>query len=206
MLYLLHGAGGDETVWLNYGRVNTILDNLIADGKVAPMVVVMPFGFAYPWHVGAPADKQRRDFENDLLGDLMPFAESEFRVRSDRDNRALMGLSMGGGQALAIGLRHLDLFSRVGVFSASAGADPQTALKDVATNAQNVNRQLKMFWIGIGTGDPGYAAATKTSEFLKTAGIQHTFRTVPNEEHTWIVWRRFLLETAPLLWPPRRVQ
>ena len=204
VLYLLHGAGGDETVWTNYGRVNHILDNLIAEGKTTPMIVVMPFGFAYPWHMEAPTEKQRRDFERDLLTDLMPFAESEYRIMRNRERRALMGLSMGGGQTLAIGLRHLDLFSRIGVFSSSAGSDPQTALKDVAANAADVNRKLKLFWIGIGTGDQGFAGARATSEFLTFAGIRHTFYVMPNEEHTWIVWRRFLLQTAPMLWPESR--
>jgi enterochelin esterase-like enzyme len=204
VLYLLHGAGGDETVWTNYGRVNHILDNLIAERKAAPMIVVMPFGFAYPWHMAVPTEKQRRDFERDLLTDLMPFAESEYRVERRRDRRALMGLSMGGGQTLAIGLRHLDVFSRIGVFSSSAGPDPRTALKDVAANAADVSRKLKLFWIGIGSGDPAFAGAKATSAFLKSAGIEHTFHVVPDEEHTWIVWRRFLLETAPMLWPASR--
>ena len=198
MLYLLHGADGDETVWTTFGRANQILDNLIAEKKASPMVIVMPFGYAYPWYVGAAGDKQRADFEKDLLEDLIPFVQANYRVYTDRDHRALAGLSRGGGQSLNIGLRRLDLFSRIGVFSAGGGANPQDTFKDVATNAKKVNDQLKLFWLGIGTEDAGFANAKRFSEFLSTAGITHKFRTIPGA-HTWIVWRQFLNEVAPIL-------
>jgi enterochelin esterase family protein len=200
VLYLLHGADGDETVWTQFGRANLILDNLIAEKKAAPMVVVMPFGYAYPWHAGAPADKQRADFEKDLLGDLIPFVQGNYRVAADRDHRALAGLSMGGGQTLAIGPRHLDMFSRLAVFSAGGGQNPAQTLADVGANAKNVNAQLKLFWIGIGTEDGGLAGAKRTSEFLNSAGIKHVFKTAPGA-HTWIVWRKFLNEVAPQIFP-----
>jgi enterochelin esterase-like enzyme len=198
VLYLLHGADGDETVWSHFGRANLILDNLIAEKKATPMVIVMPFGYAYPWHAGATPEKQRADFEKDLLEDLIPFVQSNYRVSADREHRALAGLSMGGGQTIAIGPRHLDMFSRLAVFSASAGQNPQQALADVAANAKNVNNQLKMFWIGIGTEDTGLAAAKRTSEYLNSVAIKHTFKTMPGA-HTWIVWRHFLNEVAPQL-------
>ena len=121
VLYLLHGADGDETAWTQFGRANLILDNLIAEKKAAPMIVVMPFAYAYPWHAGAAGDKQRADFEKDLLTDLIPFVQSNYRVAADREHRALAGLSMGGGLTLAIGPRHLDTFSRLAVFSSGAG-------------------------------------------------------------------------------------
>jgi enterochelin esterase family protein len=194
VLYLLHGADGDETAWTNFGRANLILDNLIAEKKASPMVIVMPFGYAYPWYVGAAADKQRADFEKDLLEDLIPFVQANYRVYTDRDHRALAGLSMGGGQTLNIGSRHLDLFSRLAVFSASAGADPQATLKDLAP--KTANAQLKLFWLGIGTDDPGFVNAKKTADYLDSVGIKHTFKTVPGA-HTWIVWRRFLQEVGP---------
>ena len=145
---LLHGADGDETAWTQFGRANLILDNLIAEKKAAPMIVVMPFAYAYPWHVGAASDKQRADFEKDLLSDLIPFVQSNYRVAADREHRALAGLSMGGGLTLAIGPRHLDTFSRLAVFSSGAGQAPEKTLADVAANAKNVNAQLKLLWIG----------------------------------------------------------
>jgi enterochelin esterase-like enzyme len=201
VLYLLHGADGDETVWTNFGRMNTILDNLIADKKAAPMIIATPAAYAYDPTSGVAGEKQRADFEKDLLGDLIPFVQANYRVLADRDHRALAGLSMGGSLTINIAPRHLETFSRVGVFSAGGGQNPAESLKDVGANAKNVNAQLKLFWIGIGTDDPGFTGAKRTSEYLNSVGIKHTFKTVPGA-HTWIVWRRFLNEVAPQLWGP----
>jgi enterochelin esterase family protein len=200
VLYLLHGADGDETGWTQFGRANLILDNLIAERKAAPMIVVMPFAYAYPWHAGVPGAKQRADFEKDLLTDLIPFVQSNYRVQADRDHRALAGLSMGGSLTFAIGPRHLDTFSRLAVFSSSAGQNPAQSLADVAANARNVNAQLKLLWMGVGTEDGAFAGAKRTSEFLTSAGIKHVFKTTPGA-HTWIVWRKYLNEVVPQLFP-----
>src|SRR5688572_10778580 len=179
VLYLLHGADGDETAWTQFGRANLILDNLIAEKKAAPMIVVMPFAYAYPWHAGATGEKQRADFEKDLLTDLIPFVQSNYRVAADREHRALAGLSMGGGLTLAIGPRNLGTFSRIAVFSSGGGQNPEKTLADVAANAKQVNSQLRLFWMGMGTEDAGLASATRTSAFLKSAGITHTYKTTP---------------------------
>jgi enterochelin esterase-like enzyme len=199
VLYLLHGGDGDETLWTQYGRANLILDNEIAEKKSVPMIIVMPSAYAYPWYVGAAPEKQRADFEKDLLTDLIPFVEGNYRVAADRDHRAMAGLSMGGGLTLAIGPRHLDVFSRIGMFSAGAGNDPATSLKDLVANSKNVNSQLKVWWMGIGTEDPGYQAAKKSSDYMNSVGIKHSFQTLPGA-HTWIMWRHFLSSFAPTLW------
>jgi enterochelin esterase family protein len=200
VLYLLHGADGDETVWTNFGRANFIIDNLVSEKKMPPTIVVMPAGYAYPPTQSVPTDKQRADFERDLLDALIPFVQSNYRVAADRDHRALAGLSMGGAQTLAIGPRHVDVFSRLGVFSSAvSGNKPEESFKDVAANANSVNSQLKLFWISIGEEESGFAAAKHTSDFLKAAGVKNTFKTF-HGGHTWSVWRRSLNEFAPLLW------
>jgi enterochelin esterase-like enzyme len=200
VLYLLHGADGDETVWTQFGRANLILDNLIADKKAAPMVIVMPFGYAYPWHAGVAGDKQRADFEKDLTEDLIPFVQANYRVSTDREQRALAGLSMGGGQTLSIGPRHLDLFSRLAVFSSGAGQNPEQTLAAVGKNAKGLNDKLRLFWIGVGTEDGAMAGAKRASDYLNSVGVKHVYKTTPGA-HTWIVWRKYLNEVAPQIFP-----
>jgi enterochelin esterase family protein len=202
VLYLLHGADGDDSAWTAFGRANHILDNLMADRKVTPMVVVMPFGYAYPPASGAAADKQRTDFEKDLLEDIVPFVQSNYRVFADRDHRAIAGLSMGGGQSLNIGLRHLDLFSRVASFSGAVprGAGAADSFKDVLADAKKLNTALKLFWIGCGTEDGLYAPNKEFSALLNKSGVTHTFHS-SGGAHTWIVWRKYLQEVAPQLFP-----
>ena len=198
VLYLLHGGEGDDTVWTEFGRANTIIDNLLAEKKALPMVVVMPDGYAYGWDSGVAADKQQVDFLTDLKEDLIPFVQANYRVSPNREQRALAGLSRGGGQTLSIGPKHLDLFSRLGVFSAGGNTNPETS-DFTAKNASTLNSKLKLFWIGMGTEDASFANANRFSEFLKTNGVKHTYRTISGA-HTWIVWRKFLNELAPLLW------
>jgi len=201
VLYLLHGADGDDSAWTMFGRANHILDNLLAEKRMAPMVVVMPFGYAYPPAAGAASDRQRADFEKDLLEDLLPFVQANYRVHTDRSNRAIVGLSMGGGQALNIGLRHLDVFSRIASFS---GAVPREAtadsFDDVLGDARKLNSSLKLFWVGCGTEDGLFAPNKAFSERLKKLGVTHTFRETGGA-HTWSVWRKYLQEVAPLLFP-----
>jgi enterochelin esterase family protein len=200
VLYLLHGGDGDETVWTQFGRAHLILDNLIAEKKVAPMIVVMPSAYAYPWHAGAAADKQRADFEKDLTEDLIPFVQNNYRASTDREQRALAGLSMGGGLTLAIGPRHLDLFSRLAVFSAGGGQNPEQSLAAIGKNPKAINDKLKLFWIGVGTEDGAMAGAKRTSDYLNSVGVKHTYKTTPGA-HTWIVWRKYLNEVAPQMFP-----
>jgi enterochelin esterase-like enzyme len=202
VLYLLHGGDGEDSVWTAFGRAHVVLDNLIADKTIPPMIVVMPNGYAYGWDSGVAADAQQADFQKDLVDDLIPFVQANYRASSDRKDRALAGLSRGGGQTLSIGLRHLNLFSRLGVFSAGS-SNPQEAFKDVAAHAKKVNEQLDLLWIGCGTDDFALPGAKRLDEFLTANGIEHTFRTTSGE-HTWIVWRQYLKELAPLLWVTKR--
>jgi len=199
VLYLLHGADGDDSSWTLFGRAPAILDNLMAERKMAPMLVVMPFGYAYPPVQGVAGDKQRADFEKDLTDDIIPFIQSNYRVHADREHRAIVGLSMGGGQALNIGLRRLDLFSRVAGFSAAVPRNASTTFKDVVADAKKINSSLKLLWLGCGSEDGLFTPNKEFSDFLTTSGVTHTW-SPSTGAHTWINWRKYLQEVAPKLW------
>ena len=210
VLYLLHGAGGDESGWTENGRVNLILDNLIADGKLKPLVVVMPYGNAYPpsspLAEGADAMRRQRDlFNRDLVEDLIPFVQTTYRVYADREHRAVAGLSLGGAQALGIGLSRIDLFSRVAGFSPAMGAvtSPQAGgldFKTLTADSKKVNDRVALLWVGCGTEDTLFESVKQFAGQLQASGVKHTFK-VTEGAHTWHVWRRYLSEVTPLLFP-----
>ncbi len=210
ILYLLHGAGSDQTSWTERGRAHVILDNLIADGKLKPLIVAMPFGFAVQRAAGARGDaaenKMQRDgFTKDFLQDVIPFVESKFRVYADRDHRAIGGLSLGGAQSLALGLTHLDLFSRIAAFSPAMGAanNPSTGGVDfeaVLTESARINEQLKLLWVGCGTEDTLFDSIRDFTQQLSKHKVEHMFR-VTGGAHTYAVWQRYLNEVAPQLFP-----
>ena len=209
VLYLLHGAGSTETSWTDRGKAHVILDNLIADGKLKPLVVVMPFGYAFARAAGAgrgdaTENKQQREgFQRDLFEDVIPMVDTMFRVYGDRDHRAIAGLSLGGGQSLAIGLSHTDLFSRVAGFSSAMGAgnNPATGGVDfdkVLADSSHINSQLKLLWVGCGTEDTLFESNMAFADLLSKHKIEHTVR-VTGGAHTFAVWQRYLNEVAPLL-------
>jgi enterochelin esterase family protein len=180
--------------------MNLILDNLIAAGKTKPFLVVMPFGYgAPPWPPASGGGRSGELFAKDLLDDVIPYIQSEYRAMTGRENRAIFGLSMGGGQALSIGLNHLELFSHVGGFS-SGGLRAADLAKNFAALASDAkaNQKLKLLWVGCGTEDGAFAASKGFSDFLKQHKINHVFRE-SSGAHTWMVWRRYLNEVAPLL-------
>jgi enterochelin esterase-like enzyme len=204
VLYLLHGANLDETAWTRFGRVNLILDNLLAAGKVQSFIVVMPFGYgvasdAMPQAQSGGPSQNTILFGRDLLEDVIPLIESRYRVSTSRDQRAIMGLSMGGGQALGIGLSHLELFSYVGGFSAALRpAEFEKTFASIIGNPDATNKKLHLLWIGCGTEDGLFPAAKGFSEFLDQHNIRHTFHT-SGGAHTFMVWRNYLNDVAPLL-------
>lgn len=198
VLYLLHGSGDDDEGWTNVGLTHHILDNLLAEKKAKPMIVVMPHGHAVP--ASASEDVRRTNtpqFEKDLLGDIIPLIESSYNVRTDAASRALAGLSMGGGQSLAIGLANRDKFAWIGVFSSAPRAIDERLLASIS-DANAVNGKLKLFWIGCGKDDRVFGAAEQFTKTLNERGIRHVWR--PSDGgHSWPVWRRYLHEVAPLL-------
>ena len=206
-LYLFHGRGDNDAGWTVLGRANWILDNLIAQGRAKPMVVVMPDGHATPLREAAAGgdksaawaymNRNTEVFQKDLLDEIIPFVEANYRVKADRAQRAIIGLSMGGGQSLAIGLRHLDLFAWVGGMS-SAIREPEAALAGVLAEGDSANEKLKLLWIACGKEDTLLQYSQKASELLTAKGIKHTFRETEGA-HSWTVWRKYLTEFTPLL-------
>jgi enterochelin esterase-like enzyme len=194
VFYLLHGAGDDETGWQKKGSADVILDNLYADKKPVPMIVVMPNGFAR-----APGSQGRNSaFEDDLLKDIIPYIEAHYPVRTDSAHRALAGLSMGGGQALRIGLKHLDVFAWIGSFSAGGGGAPATLLAD-PDNA----RKLRLLWISCGDKDRVLDASKGFHAALDEKRIPHIWH-LDSGGHTWPVWKNDLYLLAPMLFRDKR--
>jgi enterochelin esterase-like enzyme len=204
VLYLLHGSGGTESSWTMDGLANVMLDNLIADGRVKPMIVVMPFGHTEPsMRPGSMPTFRGRDmtaFSNDLINDVIPLVERTYRVARQPDKRAIAGLSMGGNQARQIGLARLDLFSYVATFSGTVGlrsgaVSAQTieeSFADVLADASATNGMLRLFWAAVGTEETNLIAQHRIlNDVLDRHGIRHEFVTIPGG-HTWHVWRRNL--------------
>jgi len=206
VLYLLHGFSDDASGWTAVGRANIIFDNLIAQGKAKPMIVVMPLGYGTmePIRVGwggimSNPDVRERSFlrfRDALLTEVMPKVENEYRVIQDRNSRAIAGLSMGGAESLRTGLNALDKFAWIGAFSAGGLPEPfEKTLPDLSSKA---NEQIRLLWIACGTEDRLITPNRNLREWLKSKGVQHTDIETPGM-HTWMVWRRNLAEFAGLL-------
>jgi enterochelin esterase family protein len=204
-LYLLHGFSDDASGWTAVGRAHVIMDNLIAQGKAKPMLVVMPLGYGAP-EIVVPnfagfrdPDLRKRNydrFRDALLSEVIPEVEKAYRVSKDRGSRAIAGLSMGGAESLFVGLNALDRFAWVGAFSSgglSSEFDATFPKLDEKANAQ-----LRLLWIACGTEDRLIDTNRRFRDWLKSKQIRHTGIETPGA-HTWMVWRRYLAEFAPLL-------
>ena len=213
VFYLLHGAFDCDASWTTVGRAGFILDNLIAAGKAKPMIVAMPTGHTGPFRFGPPGDRsfdrQIDEFGDDFVKDLKPYVEKNYRVLGDRAHRAIAGLSMGGAQTLNIAFGHLDEYGYVGVFSSGifgitggpGGGAPSTKWEDqhkeTLDNA-DLKKELRLVWFGIGKDDFLIRTSNATVEMLK----KHKIDVVSKETaggHTWINWRDYLHEFAPML-------
>jgi enterochelin esterase-like enzyme len=192
VLYLLHGIGGDETEWDRFAHPNLLLDNLIAEGKAVPMIVVLPNGRAQKndraegnVFAAAPAFAA---FEKDLLDDVVPTIESRYSVQADREHRALAGLSMGGGQSLNFGLGHLDTFAWVGGFSSA----PNTkAPAELVPDPEKARSQLKLLWVACGNKDGLLRISQGMHAHLKEKGVPHVWH-VDSHAHDATEWRNNL--------------
>jgi enterochelin esterase-like enzyme len=209
VFYLLHGAGDTDDAWSTVGRAGFILDNLIAAGKAKPMIVVMPAGHTGPFRFNPAGGKKVDEFGGDFTKDLKPYVEKNYRVMGDQAHRAIAGLSMGGGQTLNIAFAHPEDYSYIGVFSSGvfgiAGGkggkgpskDWEEQHRSVLENP-DVKKGIKLIWFGCGKEDFLVKTSNATVDMLRS----HHFDVVSRETgggHTWMNWRDYLHEFAPML-------
>jgi enterochelin esterase family protein len=224
VLYLQHGAGEDETGWTKQGHANFILDNLIASGSAKAMIVVMANGYARragqtpPNLAGKPfgspeAMRAMREmaaaFADEVTQALIPYIDSNFRTLSDRDHRAMAGLSMGGMQTFQVTFDHLDLFSYIGGFSGAAASlvlgngklDVKTDLNGALADPAAFSKRVHLLWLGVGTDEPAmmHAGIERLHTSLAESNIKHVFYESPGTAHEWQTWRRDLKDFAPRL-------
>jgi enterochelin esterase family protein len=204
VLYLVHGAGDSYDSWTSVGHANLILDNLIAEGKARPMIVVMPFGHTpdRPNANGGGNMLANTDFGDDLIKDLIPTIDGQFRTLADQQDRAMAGLSMGGSHTLRFGLTHPEIFDHIGVFSMGLGlqGNNDVTAYETANDAalKQAAKDLDLVYYAIGTDDFLYNTSAPTRGMFDKYGITYVY----NESgggHTWINWRRYLTDFAPRL-------
>jgi enterochelin esterase-like enzyme len=204
VLYLLHGIGGNERHWTQFGAANVILDNLLSEDAIVPMIVVMPNGRASATPpeagrggrgVGGGEFEAYAQFEEELLVDLIPYIEANYSVASDREQRALAGLSMGGGQSLNFGLANLDTFAWVGGFSSAPNTNaPEQLVPDAAAAAD----QLELLWISCGDEDSLFSISEGVHNYLKENDVPHIWH-IDSGAHTFPVWKNDLYHLSRLL-------
>ncbi|MBX3442577.1 MAG: hypothetical protein KF774_09215 [Planctomyces sp.] len=212
VLYLLHGAMDSDDSWSTVGRAGVILDNLIADGKAKPMIVVMPHGHTGPFRFGPPGEnsfeRQMRDFAQDFANDIRPHIERTYRVKTDRGSRALAGLSMGGAQTLDIAIANLKDYGYLGVFSSgvfgiaggpfTAGGPSWEERNAAVLDDAALKDDLKLVWFATGREDFLLETTRGTVKALEKHGFSVTYDETDGG-HTWPIWRDYLRDFAPLL-------
>jgi len=202
VLYLLHGIGGDEEEWRRGGQPNVILDNLIAEKKAVPMIIVMPNGRAQPDDRPGPNAMATAPafgkFDQDLLGSLIPFIEAKYSVIKDRESRALAGLSMGGGQSLNFGLANLDTFAWVGGFSSAPNTKPAAEL---VPDPEKATKQLKLLWISAGNKDGLIRISQNVHAYLKEKNVPHIWH-VDDHAHDFQHWKNGFYNFSQLIFKP----
>jgi enterochelin esterase family protein len=232
VLYLLGGLGDRSDSWIAAGPANTILDNLIAQGKARPMLVVMPLGYG---NSGGPREARREDmlpaFSHTLIDEVMPRVEKAYNVSKDRNERAIAGLSMGGAESTFVGLNHLDKFAWIGSFSgayvmwpgamppaptpadapAAGGAarrpanlDPAVIAGDFPALNAKANAQIRLLWIACGTADRLVHVNRQFKQYLDSENIKVTYTEVPYTAHDWPLWRENLTDLAALLFQAKK--
>ena len=209
VVYIQHGGGEDHRGWMEQGRTAQIMDNLIAAGKAVPMIVVSTnsnvharnggFGGGYSW-------QGMQSFRNELIDNVIPFVEKNYRVRQDRKSRAMCALSMGGGQSFYIGLRSPEVFANVGVFSTgmfggiqgASDFDLEKEVPGMLSDVKAFNKNLDVFFISCGEQDPRIEYTRNIVKKMRDGGVEVRFNSYPGD-HEWQVWRKSLHEFAQYL-------
>jgi enterochelin esterase-like enzyme len=202
VLYLQHGMGEDETGWSRQGHMQHIMDNLIAKGEAVPMIVVMESGdIKAPFRGGSNRQgfsDYGASFYKVMTGDLIPFIDSHFRTLTDRDHRAMAGLSWGGHQTFDLVLNNMDKFAWMGAFSGAIfGLNPQDAYNGVFTRADEFNKNIHLLFLSCGSEEN--FGTERLAQSLRDAGIRVEFSVSPGTHHEWLTWRRGLHEFVPKL-------
>ncbi len=199
VLYLLHGSNDRPAGWIDVGNVNTIADNLIAEKKMTPMIIVMPFGHALPF---GGRGNNTTAFTDYLLRDVMPLAEGKYRIAAGRENRALAGFSMGAEQSLAIFFAHLDKFSAIGAFAPSGFRAIETQHAALLADPKGTNEKIALLWLSVGKQDPGHLnGSTQLENVLTAKQITHTWR-LTDGMHNYAYLRDRVEEFLPLVFKP----
>ncbi len=209
VLYLLHGYSDDPSAWTLMGKANVILDNLIAEGKAKPMIVVMPWGYGdmqmisrgwVAWQDPQLVVRNFMKFSDALFQEVIPMVKAEYPISEKREDHAIAGLSMGGGESVLVGLNHLDDFAYVGAFSSAVGKDNYAAsFPGLASQTpEQLNAKLKLIWVACGTEDGLFPNNQNFVAWLKEKGLQPSFNPAPGR-HVWMLWRADLTAFAPLL-------
>jgi enterochelin esterase family protein len=200
VLFLFHGSSGTDESWFRFGHANVILDNLISEGKVRPMIVVAPFGHTVePGTHGWPFVQEQGDSAQDFIEVLIPYLDKHYRISNNPQNRALAGFSMGGYHTLKIGLNNLNQFGNLGPFSWGSGRKFfEENAPHVLKKSKKVNEQIGTFFIACGRDDFLFKGSKELDAFLSDRGIEHTFF-VSDGGHEMANWRKYLYEYAQLL-------
>ncbi len=202
VLYLISGTTDTEETWYKVGRANFILDNLIARGKAVPMIIVMPYGNNFI-EISGPASPDvipmYQAYSNEIVNDIIPFTENNFRIIPDREHRAIAGFSRGGGQTLWAGLSNTGIFAYICSFSAYLTTEAfEQNFKSFYADPEQTNKEMKLFWLSVGNEDFLYKQAAEFMELLKSKKI-NTRTLITTGGHTWMNCKLFLSEAAPLL-------
>lgn len=194
ILYLLHGYTDDDSSWTAIGKANLIADNLLADGKIKPLILIMPYGQlnneVEPDEAFSP--EFQKNFEEQILTEIMPSMEKTYRVKSDARYRGMAGISMGGMQTASIGMNHPELFSTIGLWSSAIFDDPAVLLKRLDESAPKIKGSFSYIQIAVGEQDSLFSKSAALDEYLTKSNINHEFVPTPGT-HSWVLWRTYLI-------------